>query len=197
MDIVYYPDPVLQRRTAKIEQIGPDIRSLAMAMLETMEEAHGIGLAAPQVGQLLQIFVASDTAKPEEAIICINPVIEPFGAIVEFEEGCLSIPDIHADVARPESVRITYQNLDGEQVSEEYGELMARIIQHEFDHLSGVLFFDRMAEAERLSIQADLKTLAAQYRGPGQPRARRESQPHESQAHEPRSHEPQAREQKP
>ncbi len=165
MRIVYYPDPVLQQRAAEISAITPEIAALAAAMLQTMEEARGIGLAAPQVGHLLRLFVASDTGRIEDALICINPTIEPFGKIVGFEEGCLSIPDVHADVERPESVRIRYVGLDGIPVEAEYGELMARIIQHEFDHLDGVLFFDRMSEAERMRIQTDLKTLASQYRG--------------------------------
>ncbi|MDH3590277.1 MAG: peptide deformylase [Planctomycetota bacterium] len=169
MQLVYYPDPVLQKRATAIEP-GESGESgaarLAAAMLEVMVEARGIGLAAPQVGESVRLFIASESGAPEEAIVCINPRIEPFGPIVEFEEGCLSIPGIHAMVERPERVRISYTDLAGKRVEAEYGELMARIIQHECDHLDGVLFIERMSEAERLRIRADLKTLEEQYRGP-------------------------------
>jgi peptide deformylase len=166
MRIVYYPDPVLRKRARDVEPGDEQLPDLVAGMLAAMEEANGVGLAAPQVGQDLRVFVASETGDPGEAIVCINPRVEPFGASVSMEEGCLSLPGIRADIRRPESVRIVYHDLDGVERTGEFHELMARIIQHEFDHLDGVLFFERMSEADRLRVRADLRTLEEQYPGP-------------------------------
>ena len=117
-----------------------------------------------RAGLPVTLFVATESGDPADAIIFINPEIEPFGPIVEMEEGCLSLPGTRALIHRPESVRITYTGLDGVQRGKEYGELMARIIQHEFDHLDGVLFFERMSETDRLRIKPELETLEKQYR---------------------------------
>jgi len=163
MRIVFFPDPVLQRRAAAADLSDPGLRELAMAMIATMKEASGVGLAAPQVGRGIRLFVASETGEPEDAIVCINPRVEPFGAVVEMEEGCLSVPGIRRDVRRPEGVRLAWRDLEGQECSGEFHGLMARIIQHEFDHLEGVLFFERMTEADRLAIRPDLEALADQY----------------------------------
>jgi peptide deformylase len=164
MEIVFYPDPVLQRPAADVEPGGPRLRELAEEMIRTMKEASGVGLAAPQVGESIRLFVASETGEPEDAIVCVNPRVEPFGAIVELEEGCLSVPGVRRDVRRPEGVRIVYRDLDGREHREEYHELMARILQHEYDHIEGVLFMERMSEADRLAIRPDLEALEEQYR---------------------------------
>ena len=164
MDLVFYPDPVLQRRA---EDVGPgrnDVAALAEGMLGVMRDNQGVGLAAPQVGEGLRLFVASDTGEPENALICVNPRVEPFGPVVEMEEGCLSVPGFRAMIRRPEGVRIRYRGLDGTEHAEEYHELLARIIQHESDHLDGILFFERMTESDRLQCRPHLKALEEQYR---------------------------------
>jgi peptide deformylase len=163
MDIVYYPDPVLQRRAAASGRSPADLRAFIDGMIDAMVEAHGVGLAAPQVGEGLRLFVASETGNADDAIAFLDPRIEPFGPIVEMEEGCLSLPGIRADIRRPESVRVTFTDLDGREQTEEFHELMARIIQHEFDHLDGILFFERMSETDRLRIRPDLAALEEQY----------------------------------
>jgi peptide deformylase len=163
MQIVCYPDPVLRHRTGDVDPRRDGLRELVAGMLKAMKEASGVGLAAPQVGEALRVFVASDTGEPEDAIVCVNPRVEPFGRIVEMEEGCLSVPGVRRLIRRPEGVRMRWFDLDGVAHEGEFHELLARIIQHESDHLDGVLFFERMSEADRLSIQADLAALEEQY----------------------------------
>jgi peptide deformylase len=163
MDIVYYPDPVLQRRAEASGRSPADLRAFVDGMIDAMVEAHGVGLAAPQVGEGLRLFVASETGSADDAVVFLDPRIEPFGRIVEMEEGCLSLPGIRADIRRPESVRVAFTDLDGHERTAEFHELMARIIQHEYDHLDGILFFERMSETDRLRIRPDLAALEEQY----------------------------------
>ncbi len=164
MRIVFYPEPVLQRRAEEVPAAGDELRTLVEGMLEAMVEAHGVGLAAPQVARGLRLFVASDTGRAEDAMVFLDPEVQPFGPIVEMEEGCLSLPGINAQVLRPEGVRVAWTDLDGERRSGEFHELMSRIIQHENDHLDGILFFERMTEADRLRVRPDLSALEEQYR---------------------------------
>jgi peptide deformylase len=164
MQVVYYPDPVLKLRSAEVDPRSEEIRALVRAMIESMHESQGVGLAAPQVGRSLRIFVASETGEIEDAIAFLNPRVEPFGPTSSFEEGCLSFPDIRAPIVRPERVRVVYQDLEGNERRAEFDELMARIVQHEYDHLEGVLFIERMTPADRLRIRPDLKTLEEQFR---------------------------------
>jgi len=163
MRILYYPDPVLQQRAQEVDPKRPGLSELAAGMIAAMKEASGVGLAAPQVGESIRLFVASETGEPVDAIVCLNPRVEPFGPIVEFEEGCLSVPGVRRLIRRPESVRMSWLDLDGRQHDGEFHELLARIIQHEVDHLDGVLFFERMSEADRLSVRADLEGLREQF----------------------------------
>ena len=161
--IVYYPDPVLQRRAAEVEAVGPELAAFAAKMLVCMQEASGVGLAAPQVGRSIRLFVASQTGEPADGMVFLNPRIEPFGPIVELEEGCLSLPGIRADIRRTESVRLAFTDLEGEARTAEFGGLLARIVQHECDHLDGVLFFERMQETDRLRCRPDLLALEEQF----------------------------------
>jgi len=164
MEIVYYPDPVLQKRAQPVDAAQEGLREFVAEMLIAMKEANGVGLAAPQVGRSWRLFVASDSAEPEDAIVCINPELRAFGPSVTMEEGCLSLPGLNAPIARPEKVELTWTDLSGERQTAEFGELMARILQHEFDHLEGVLFFERMTPADRVRVKADLESFEAQYR---------------------------------
>jgi peptide deformylase len=164
MELVYYPDPVLQRRAESVDPGRNDLRALAEGMLGVMQENQGVGLAAPQVGKGMRLFVASDTGEPADAVVCVNPHAEPYGPVVEMEEGCLSVPGFRAMIRRPESVRVRYRDLDGVEHEREFHELLARIIQHETDHLDGILFFERMTESDRLQCRPHLKALEEQYR---------------------------------
>ncbi len=164
MEIVYYPDPALRRRADAVALPREGLAELAQAMLLAMKEAEGVGLAAPQVAEGLRLFVASGTGEIEHALVCVNPVVQPFGPVVEFEEGCLSLPGVRAVITRPEGVRMSWEDLSGARHEGEFHALMARILQHEYDHLEGVLFFDRMTPADRLRVRPDLDAFEAQYR---------------------------------
>jgi len=163
MRIVFYPDPVLRQRARDVDPRAEGVRELAEEMLRTMKEASGVGLAAPQVGKGIRIFVASDTGEIEDAIVCLNPKLEPFGPVMPMEEGCLSVPGVRREIRRSENVRLKWTDLEGTPQEGEFHGLLARIIQHEYDHLEGILFFERMSEADRLSIRDDLRALEEQY----------------------------------
>ncbi len=163
MRILFYPDPVLRKRARDADPRAKGLRELVDEMLKTMKEASGVGLAAPQVGESVRLFVASDTGEIEDAMVCLNPKVEPFGPFAQMEEGCLSVPGVRRDIRRSESVRLKWTDLEGKPQEGEFHGLLARIIQHECDHLDGVLFFERMSEADRLSIRDDLKALEEQF----------------------------------
>ena len=143
-----FGDPVLRQRAAEVTDIDGRIARLAQDMIETMHEAPGVGLAANQVGVLKRVFVydLNDGSGPRAVV---NPVIGDARDEWIFEEGCLSIPGITAEVVRPKEVHFTAVDLDGNEVSFEADELLARVLQHELDHLDGVLFIDRLEPDER------------------------------------------------
>lgn len=153
-----YPDPVLRVKCEPVEEIDDEILRLLDDMADTMYDAPGVGLAAPQVGVGLRILVADSTPKDPESgeeydrsglIELINPeIVESSGEIVG-EEGCLSIPGFLSDVKRKAHVVVEGYNREGEAIAIEAEELMARILQHEIDHLDGVLFFDRIGRLKR------------------------------------------------
>jgi len=175
LPIVKYGHPVLRQRGKRIEAVTPPIRELATSMLETMRASAGVGLAAQQVGQALLLIVMDvrDSERPStmqindvEAdfaahmpMVLINPVLsEPAGKKIGFE-GCLSFPAISADIYRAESVHVSAMNLDGQPLNFRCSGLLARVIQHENDHLHGVLFIDRMDSATKVSLGGALKRL--------------------------------------
>ncbi len=164
MEIVRYPDPILRRKALAVEPGHEGLAALVKGMLKAMEEASGVGLAAPQVGQSLRLFVASESGDPAEALVYVNPRLEASGTMVELEEGCLSVPGIQAKIRRPERVRLTAEDLSGRGFVCETAGLLARILQHENDHIDGVLFFERMTEVDRVRIKDDLASLEDQAR---------------------------------
>lgn len=178
--IVFYPAPVLRQVGARVESVTDEIRQLAADMIETMRDAHGVGLAAPQVGVSLQLAVI-DVSHDEECVsylrvngeekslaeVCplvfINPLLETLGPRETDTEGCLSFPDLRGEITRPGEVRVTCGTLDGESLVVETDGLFARAFQHEIDHLFGRLFIDRMSSAKKLSIRGRLKEMQEQY----------------------------------
>ena len=164
MEIVYYPDPVLRRRADPVDLSMEGLAEFVEAMKVTMKTAKGVGLAGPQVGKSWRLFVASESGEVDDAIAFINPEIRTFGDRISFEEGCLSIPGVNGDVSRPESVEIRWTDLAGERHEAEFTELMARIVQHEFDHLEGVLFIARLTPADRIRIKGDLEAFEERYK---------------------------------
>lgn len=150
LKIRIYPDPVLRRRAPPVSQINDELRKFADALVETMVLAKGYGLAAPQVGVLKRI-IAIDVDK--DFYVLINPeILFVSEERVVLSEGCLSIPGVEAEVERPARVKVSGLDIEGQEILLEKDELAARVLQHEIDHLNGVLFIDYLSQAKRLTV---------------------------------------------
>lgn len=151
MKLVIHPDQLLREKSSRIEDIDGDIADLANQMIDTMHETRGIGLAGVQVGHLKRLFVTHvNRDKPR---VFINPtIIETSVEQEDHEEGCLSIPAIYADVTRPEAVRVQAWNEKGRPFTATLDGLLARVVQHELDHLNGVLFLDYLNDDVRTRV---------------------------------------------
>lgn len=172
--IVAYGDPILRKVTRPIEKDELDLKTVVANMFETMYDASGVGLAAPQVGMNIRIFVVDGTpmnegeAEEDKELglegfkkAFINPVIlEEDGEEWGFEEGCLSIPGIRGEVFRPERLKIKYRDLDWNELIEEYDGTAARIIQHEYDHLEGKLFTDYLPTLKKQLLKRKLSDIS-------------------------------------
>jgi peptide deformylase len=150
-----YGDPILRRLAAPVAAVTPEIKTLIADMAETMWHQVGIGLAAPQIGVSLRIFVMDDGKRGARAIV--NPVVTDRGGVVKEEEGCLSLPGIFAEVERNKSLHIEGLDGEGQPISFEAQGLQAKIIQHELDHLDGVLFIDRLPPVTRDRIKKKIQ----------------------------------------
>lgn len=160
--IVHYPDPILRQKAKSIEAVTDEIRAVARRMLELMHDAPGVGLAAPQVGLSWRMFVANDDPEqnPESDRVFINPAFSDASTEIEgYEEGCLSLPEIRAEVRRPRQITIHATDLEGQNFSMTSDQLAARIWQHENDHLDGVLILDRMSPIDRMANKRAIKAL--------------------------------------
>jgi peptide deformylase len=159
MQIVPYPHPALSFKSVEIRQIDGTLRTVIRQMFDLMYEAKGIGLAANQVGLPFRFFIVNLQARPnlpDEEFTFINPVItRKRGSDVD-EEGCLSLPGLYGDVRRADSLVVDAFDLEGRQFQMDVSELWARVIQHEYDHLDGIMFVDRMRD-EGTSAELDLK----------------------------------------
>jgi len=178
LDVVKYGHPILRKKGVRIEATTSDIKKLIADMFETMEAKHGVGLAAQQVGHPLQLTVidvreAKDRpswleldGKPADVneimpLVLINPEITPTGEPAAGAEGCLSFPEIFAEITRPESVSVKALNAKGKPVEFRCGGLLARVVQHEVDHLNGILFIDRMDRKTKDELRSQLDELQA------------------------------------
>lgn len=171
LPIVAYGDPVLKKRGTDIEKGDPDLPKLIEDMWETMYNASGVGLAAPQVGKSLRLFVvdASPFAEEEDPDyeilkdfkkVFVNPqILDESGDEWAFSEGCLSIPDIHEDVFRNETLRIRYFDENWNEHEEELTGLAARVVQHEYDHIEGVLFVEHLSPLRRRFLKGKLMNI--------------------------------------
>ena len=167
MEIVKYGHPSLRWKAKELTELTPDFKATVRAMFDLMYEARGIGLAATQVGLPYRFFVVNTTADPketEEELVFINPEIIRKKGNVEGEEGCLSLPELYGEVARAEEIVLEAYDIDGQGFEMECSEILARVIQHENDHLDGVLFIDRMKPDEVVELQANLDDLETQFR---------------------------------
>ncbi len=165
MEIVHYPDPVLRQKGAAVREISDEVVQRAHQMIEAMYGADGVGLAAPQVGWSVQLCVINPTPQEREnELVCVNPVlVDPVGEDVA-EEGCLSLPEVHGNIPRAARVICRFYDLDGERHEIDADGLLARVFQHEVDHLNGRLIIDRMTPASRLSVRGRLKELERAYK---------------------------------
>ncbi len=161
LDIHVLGSPILRQETERVDQITPELRRLIDDMFETMEKAKGVGLAAPQVGRRERLCVvdADDTR-----LVVINPeIIHHEGGVVRGEEGCLSIPEIYADVDRHARVTVRAQDIDGNWYEVEGANLLGRCLQHEIDHLHGKLFTDRLSLLKRRAAMKQWDQEKLQY----------------------------------
>jgi peptide deformylase len=159
--IVKYPDPVLSNKGAAVTEFGPELAQFVQEMWASMYAAHGIGLAAPQIGVSKRITVidVSFKERPDEKLVLINPEILGREGKQFEEEGCLSLPEIREKVQRAARVKVRAQDVNGKFFEAEGDELLARAIQHEIDHLDGVLFIDRLSPLKRDLVKRRIRKL--------------------------------------
>ena len=159
-----YGDKVLRGRNEKVKEFGPELKPLFEDMHETMMEAKGVGLAAPQVGVAKQIAIVNPEPEDEKKLIrMVNPrIIASSNETERIEEGCLSVPGVRGEVVRALKITVAFQDESGTERMLEAEGMLARIIQHELDHLNGVLFVDRLSFAKKALIKGKLKELAGE-----------------------------------
>ncbi|KAG4915697.1 hypothetical protein JHK87_053254 [Glycine soja] len=168
LKIVEYPDPRLRARNKRIVAFDDSLKKLVHEMFDVMYKTDGIGLSAPQLGINVQLMVFNPVGERGEGeeIVLVNPRVSQYSKkLTLFNEGCLSFPGINADVKRPESVKIDARDINGTRFSVNLSDLPARIFQHEFDHLQGILFFERMTEEVLDGICGQLQALETKYEG--------------------------------
>jgi peptide deformylase len=179
LPVVKYGHPVLRKKGERIEKVTPEIKKFIADMFETMNENHGVGLAAQQVG-VAKLLTVIDVSQVEDRpswleidgkrvdvnsimpLTLINPEVTAAGEPVKGSEGCLSFPEVFGEISRPESVDVKALNADGHPITFRCGGLLARAVQHETDHLNGILFIDRMEKKLKQELQPELDDMQAQ-----------------------------------
>jgi peptide deformylase len=159
LKIVQYPHPTLRWKSKPLRRVDAELQKIVRAMFDCMYEARGVGLAANQVDLPYRLFVANLTAdpnEPDQEQVFINPVLSKPKGQTESEEGCLSLPGLYAEVMRPERITLNAYNMAGQELSADLEGLLARVVQHETDHLDGVLFVDRLSPTKRVTIKETL-----------------------------------------
>jgi peptide deformylase len=155
-----FGDPVLRQRAAEVTEIDGSLAQLAAGMVDTMHDARGLGLAAPQVGVGKRLFVYQLPDDDSEPVVIVNPAISEARGEWEYEEGCLSVPGLYFPIVRPKEVHLTGWDLEGREVSIEADELLARCFQHELDHLDGTLLLQRLDKEQRKEAMRELRRRA-------------------------------------
>jgi peptide deformylase len=163
LEIIQYPDPRLRQRSKSVENFDERLRALVARMFELMREDKGVGLAAPQVGINERLFVMNHTGQPADDRVYANPELFDITGNEEGEEGCLSLPGITALINRGQTLRIVAKDVEGKPFEQAESGYVARIWQHEFDHLNGVLITDRMGDVARMMHRKTLKDLERAY----------------------------------
>lgn len=163
--LTLYPDPLLRKEAEPVREFGAELERFVEALFATMAKEQGVGLAAPQVGRRIRVLVLNATGEPQDALALVNPeIVERSGPETVFEEGCLSFPGIFAEVRRPDRCRVRAFDVKGNPIEAEYEGFQSRVVQHEYDHLEGVLLVDRMSPADKLKNKAALEELVERYR---------------------------------
>jgi peptide deformylase len=157
--IIHFPHPTLRHKSQPVKRVDKELKKMVAEMFELMFEHNGVGLAANQVDLPLRLFVMNEAgdANEAESLVFINPVISRGSGAAEKEEGCLSLPKVYAPVRRPDKVHVQAYNLKGEEFSAQVSGMFGRIIQHETDHLDGIMFVDRLSDDDRLNVAPQLK----------------------------------------
>ncbi|MGB7158818.1 MAG: peptide deformylase [Tepidisphaeraceae bacterium] len=161
--VILYPDPRLKKVSAAVLTFDENLKLLASRMFELMRAHRGVGLAAPQVGLNIRMFVMNPTGEPQDDRIYVNPVLTEAEGSEEGEEGCLSLPGINVTIDRSKSLRMQAQDVEGKPIDQVAVGYVARIWQHEFDHLNGTMLTDRMGTVARMTNRRVLKDLEEKY----------------------------------
>ena len=163
-DLTLYPEPILRRPAEEVAAYDDELRRIVAAMFERMFESKGVGLAAPQVGLRRRILILNPTGDRKDDLVLVNPtIVARSGPETVFDEGCLSFPGIYAEIRRPERCSVVAFDPSGARIEREFDGFVSRIIQHEFDHLEGILLVDRMSPADKQKNRAALEELVAKY----------------------------------
>ena len=165
MHIIQYPHPTLRHKSKTIRRVDDELKEIVSEMFQLMYAARGIGLAANQVDLPLQLFVINTTGDPETGteMVFMNPVISQLKGTSEAEEGCLSLPGVNGHVARPEKLHVSAYNMSGEAIEMDADGLLARAIQHEYDHLQGVMFIDRVSDSTKKQIAPEIDEFLLEF----------------------------------
>ena len=168
LEIITFGHPTLRLRCVPVTEFDDELKQFAKEMLATMIENEGVGLAAPQVNRPIRLLVIGVPKKDSEeefiTLAVVNPEIMESSGLWEYEEGCLSIPDVRDDVTRAEKIKLRYQDLDGKEHVLEADGLLGRVLLHEIDHLNGIMFVDHLSPVRRVVHSGKLKRLARENR---------------------------------
>ena len=163
LQIVSYPDPVLRKKCTPVETFDDELAALAERMCRLLHDASGLGLAAPQVGVTIRMFISNSGQEGEDNVMWVNPVLSDLEGAIESEEGCLSIPDVSIPKRRAVHAVLNAFDLTGKPIKAHASDLIARVWQHEVDHLNGVLVIDHMSDTVELANRRILRELEADY----------------------------------
>ena len=163
LEVIKYPDPRLRQPARPVEHFDERLRALVARMFELMRTHHGVGLAAPQVGVSQRLFVMNHSGQPDDDRVYVNPELFDINGSEQGEEGCLSLPEITAMIDRGQGVRMVARDVEGNSFEQDASGYVARIWQHEFDHLNGVLITDRMGDVAKMAHRKALRELEREY----------------------------------
>lgn len=163
LEIIHWPDPRLKSAGAKIEVFDGKLQALAERMIELMYEANGVGLAAPQLGLDLQLFVGRSPEQMDKPRIYVNPELFDLGGTVSSEEGCLSVPGITVKLKRSAKIGVRAQDLQGRFFEQEADKLLSRMWQHEADHCNGIVIIDRMSRLQKITNRLSIRDLEEDF----------------------------------